>query len=53
MANRTHFNNLFVSENLSDECDLVILVRKHSHIYVDEQNRRSVPLEWFVAGMGY
>jgi len=39
-----------LSENSLSECQLSVLVRKHIHRYVDEQNWEMVPVGKFEAG---
>jgi hypothetical protein len=40
---RTHLINLFKCESRTDEYKLSVLVRRHSHSYVDERNSQFVP----------
>jgi len=47
--NPYHISSL-LSENHPDERHLLVLVRKHIHRYVDEQNWQRTPLGWHEAG---
>jgi hypothetical protein len=44
---RVHFGSLFFDENQTGEYGLLVLARRHSLSYVDEQNRQAVPAVWF------
>jgi hypothetical protein len=43
MSSRIHPKPLFKCENRTDEYKLIVLVRRHSHSYVDERNSQFVP----------
>ena len=49
----TYLANLFSNESCFNECSLVVLVRKRSYGYGDEQNYQDVPSEQIAVGKDF